>query len=211
MRSSLLFFFAGCTAVALLGACATQKSAARSLAAQKLGCPEDSIKMSREDHRIYSATGCGLTVRIACHDPYDSTGAAKGWADPLTAGNRAECEDIIDRPPVAKTGTAGTTTTTSAQAAQNAQATGEFDRDLAAKVLTAAADRARTCRAPNGPTGEGQARVTFASDGTVSSIELDERYANNEAGRCVQRELTRVSVTRFDGGPVTVKKSFVVE
>ena len=183
--------------LALTG-CATQKTAARQLAANDLGCPEDAVRITKdkEDKRLYSATGCGNTVRIACHDPYDSTGASKGWGDHLTAGNRAQCETIIDRP-VAKT------TTTSARV---------FDRELAAKLVSAAAERARTCGAPSGgPRGEGRLRMTFANDGTVQSVEIEAPFADTEAGRCVEREMTRVSLPRFDGEPVAVRKAFQID
>ena len=181
-----------------LAGCGTQKMAARELAARDLGCPEDSVRITKDkdDKRLYSATGCGNTVRVACHDPYDSTGASKGWGDHVTARNRVDCETIIDRP-------AAKTTTTNARV---------FDRDLAAKLVTAAADRAKTCGAPSGgPRGEGHLRMTFANEGTVQSVEIDAPFADTEAGRCVEREMTRVVLPRFDGEPVAVKKTFVVD
>ena len=75
-------------------ACATQRSAVRDLAARELACPEDAIDLGRDEGKLYRATGCGMSIRIACHDPHDSTGAAWGWADPLTAGNRVVCERV---------------------------------------------------------------------------------------------------------------------
>lgn len=185
------------TTLALSG-CATQKTAARQLAANDLGCPEDAVRITKdkEDKRLYSATGCGNTVRIACHDPYDSTGASKGWGDHVTSGKRSVCETIIDRP-------AAKTTTTSARV---------FDRELAAKLVSAAAERARTCGAPSGgPRGEGHLRMTFANEGTVQNVELEAPFADSEAGRCVEREMMRVVLPRFDGEAVTVRKAFQVD
>lgn len=178
--------------------CGTQKMAARELAANDLGCPEDAVRITKdkEDPRLYRATGCGNTVRVACHDPYDSTGASKGWGDHVTARNRVSCESIIDRP-------AAKTTTTNARV---------FDRELAAKLVAAAADRAKTCGAPSGgPRGEGHLRMTFANDGTVQDVALDAPFADTETGRCVDREMRRVVLPRFDGEPVAVKKTFVVD
>jgi hypothetical protein len=183
---------------ALTCACATQKTAVRQLAARELACPEDALDIDKEDRRIYRVTGCGSTVRVACHDPHESTGASWGWTDPLTAGKRAECETIIDRP-------ASKTETTSARPAA-------FDRELAAKLVGGAAELARTCGAPSGgPRGEGHARITFASEGTVERVELEAPFTQSEAGRCVEREMMRVSLPRFDGGPVTVRKAFRVD
>jgi hypothetical protein len=182
------------------GGCATQKSAARAIAARELGCPEDSIHIVGDDKRMYHASGCGASVRIACHDPYDSTGAEWGWTDPLTSGKRSQCEALVG-------GGVKTTQTTSASATS-----ATFDRELAAKLLASAVERARTCGAPSGgPRGEGHARITFANQGTVERVELDPSFVDTEAGRCVEREMTRVSLPRFDGGPVTVKKAFLVD
>jgi len=182
--------------VALTTACATQKTAVRNLAERELACPGDAIEISKDEPRVYSASGCGMTVRIACHDPHESTGAQWGWSDPLTAGNRAECEKILDRPqqPV---------TVTSAPLFA-------FDRDLAAKLLSSATERAKSCGAPNGPRGKGTARVTFATNGSVSAVEIEAPFENSEEGRCVKRELERVSMPGFSGTPVTVKKAFEI-
>ena len=126
--------------------------------------------------------------------------APSGWTDPLTSGKRSECEALV--------GGGVKTQTTSARTSDG----GAFDRELAAKLLTAAVERAKTCGAPSGgPRGEGHARITFANQGTVERIELDPSFVDTEAGRCVEREMTRVSLPRFDGAPVTVKKAFVVD
>lgn len=50
--------------------------------------------------------------------------------------------------------------------------------------------------------------MTFANEGTVQSVELEPPFADTEAGRCVEREMTRVVLPRFDGEPVAVKKAF---
>src|SRR5688500_15623904 len=107
MKKSMLALRSSISLAALaLAGCGTQKMAARELAARDRGCPEDAVRITKdkENKRLYSATGCGNTVRVACHDPYESTGASKGWGDHVTARNRAVCESIIDRP-AAKTTT----------------------------------------------------------------------------------------------------------
>lgn len=183
-------------------ACATTHTAVRDLAAQELACPRDAIDLAHDEgHHVYRASGCGASVRIACYDPNDSTGAQWGWADPLTAGNRVRCERIIDRPQA---------TTTNATVPAPAPKAGEFDKALAAKLLGAAADRARTCSVPGGVSGPGRAHITFAGDGTVTAVDLDAPFRDTEVGRCVVREMQRSSTTAFTGGPVTVAKSFEV-
>jgi hypothetical protein len=52
--------------------------------------------------------------------------------------------------------------------------------------------------------------LTFSTDGSISAIELDAPFRDTEVGRCVTREMSRVSLTPFDGQPVTVGKHFVI-
>ena len=52
--------------------------------------------------------------------------------------------------------------------------------------------------------------MTFSTDGSISAIVLDAPFRDTEVGRCVTREMSRVSLTPFDGGPVTVGKHFVI-
>jgi hypothetical protein len=187
-----------------LTGCATQRAAVRNVAAQQLACPEDAIKISRDEGRLYRATGCGLSVRIACHDPHESTGAAWGWADPLTAGKRAECEPIIDRPVVT------TSATTQPPTQPKASSATGFDRERAAQLLALAAERAKSCGGADGARGNGAARVTFASDGAVLGVELAPPFESTETGSCVRSEFSRVSVPAFGGSAVTVRKQFEV-
>jgi hypothetical protein len=206
---------AGTAALGLLLGCATTKSAVRQLASRDLGCPDDEIRINRDEDGIYYATGCGNTIRVTCHDPYVSTGgtgANWGVADPATAGNRVKCDRLLDAPasttmkPANTAMATGTTTVTSAPARGRA----EFDRALAAKLLGAAADRAQSCGAPGGPTGSGRAHVTFGTDGTIASVTLEPPFADNEVGRCVVREIQRVSLPAFTGDSVLVAKTFEV-
>jgi hypothetical protein len=185
--------------------CATRGTAVRDHAAQELGCPSSSVHVQHVSGHVYSASGCGASIDVACYDPYESTGAHKGWADGATAGNRVRCESLLQRPQA----------TTSAKVAQpQAQQVGapgaarEFDRALAARLLAASAERARTCALPGGPAGNGRARITFAPDGAISSLEIEPPFADTEVGRCVAREMSRVSLPAFDGGPVSLGKHF---
>ncbi len=179
--------------------CATNGTAVRGIAAQELQCPSSSIRVSRVDAHIYRATGCGSSVEVACYDPYESTGAAKGWADGATAGNRSRCESLLSR-----------STVTSAPAPRATTSIG-FDRQLAAKLLDASTARARSsCSQRGGPTGEGHARITFAPDGSISTVALDAPFADTDVGRCLAEEISHVSLPAFDGGPVTVGKHFAI-
>ncbi|MDB4939360.1 MAG: hypothetical protein JWP87_6332 [Labilithrix sp.] len=187
-------------ALSTLTACSTTATAVRDTAAQELACPRSSIRLEHVDRRIYRATGCGGSVEVACYDPQESTGAQKGWADPLTAGKRSRCETLGTRP-----------TLTSSVATRVAATRGGFDRELAAKLLAASADRARTtCARRGGPTGPGHARITFAPDGSMASVDVEAPFAGTEVGACVAEELSRVSLPPFEGSAVTLGKHFEI-
>jgi hypothetical protein len=66
------------------------------------------------------------------------------------------------------------------------------------------------CRQPDGQTGPGSATVTFAPDGTVSSVTMDPPYAGTKAGDCVAGQFKRAKVNAFDGASRTIKHSFEV-
>lgn len=203
-----LAFVGGCL-LAFVGGCSTTRGAVRDLASRELACPPDEVSVAGSDATYYQASGCGRSLRIMCHDPNDTTGgsSAANWgaADPLTAGNRVRCESLIDRP--------ASTTTTSATLpkAKTEDARGEFDRPLAAKLLTAAAERAKTCGVAGSVTGTGRAHVTYSPDGAVLAVDLEPPFRETEPGRCVARELSRSSVAAFEGPNVTVVKNFAVD
>lgn len=200
--------FALLVPLGVLAGCATKNTAIRNVAERELGCPASSIKLEKEDGRVVRATGCGESARIACHDPHASTGASWGATDPLTAGNRVVCERVLDRPQASAPAPAKAK---GPPADKTVDLDRTFDKALAAKLLGASVERARTCKGPTGPTGSGKARITFANDGTVASVDVGAPFADTKAGRCVARELSRVSLPPFDGEPVTVTKSFDVD
>jgi len=66
------------------------------------------------------------------------------------------------------------------------------------------------CKKEGGVTGPGTASVTFATDGTVSSVTMDPPYAGTPAGDCVAGHFKRTKVSPFQGSPQTLKHSFEV-
>jgi hypothetical protein len=188
--------------VVVFAGCATTGTAVQQTAGQTLACPNDSIRVKRIDHHTYVATGCGSSVEVLCYDPYESTGAARAVFDGTTAGNRVHCETLLAPQPSLTAAIAAPSTTPSAAS---------FDKPLAAKLLSASADRvARSCGARGGPIGEGHARVTFSADGSVTNVDPEPPFRDTDVGACVSRELARTSLPAFDGGPITVRKSFSI-
>jgi hypothetical protein len=100
--------------------------------------------------------------------------------------------------------------TTGAEVPAAAARPAAFDRAMAARLVGAVIERANACQSTDGPTGKGHAILTFAPDGTVSGVELDEPFRDTEVGRCVIDELRQISVRPFAGGPVTVGKAFEI-
>lgn len=85
-----------------------------------------------------------------------------------------------------------------------------FSPDAAAQSLARQIDAAQECRASNGPVGTSHARITFASSGEVTNVELEPPYAGTEVGTCVEKHLRRAAVPEYDGDPITVGKYFSI-
>lgn len=88
---------------------------------------------------------------------------------------------------------------------------GAFDRAAAVTALGSAATSAQSCKMLGGPTGTGQAMVTFAPSGRVTSASVSGDFAGSTVGGCVARLFRNARVPAFSGEAVTVKKSFSIE
>jgi predicted Zn finger-like uncharacterized protein len=87
----------------------------------------------------------------------------------------------------------------------------EFSRSAATSALGAAAGSARSCKKPDGPTGGGKVKVTFAPSGNVTSAQVQGApFAGTSVGGCVAGVFRGARVPPFDGSPVTVTKSFTI-
>jgi hypothetical protein len=85
-----------------------------------------------------------------------------------------------------------------------------FDRGVAASAL--AAVNVQSCARPDGPTGLGHVSVTFAPSGVVASAIVDGgAFPVTAVGSCISIRFRGTRVPAFDGGPVTVGRSFFVK
>ncbi|MBX3227513.1 MAG: protein kinase [Labilithrix sp.] len=66
------------------------------------------------------------------------------------------------------------------------------------------------CKKEGGVTGPGTATVTFAPDGSVTSVAIDAPYAGTPTGDCVAGQFKRQKTTPWQGSPQSVKHSFEV-
>ncbi len=87
----------------------------------------------------------------------------------------------------------------------------EFDRAAAMSALGGAAGAAKGCKKPDGPTGGGKVRVTFAPSGNVTSATVEgPPFAGTPVGGCVASAFRGARVPPFEGSPVAVSKSFSI-
>jgi hypothetical protein len=84
-----------------------------------------------------------------------------------------------------------------------------FDRGAAAGALGDAKRNLAVCWHPDDPPASGHAQVTFASDGQVSSVDIDQPPFQNDPSRiCIAAIFFRAKVPAFAGSPVAVGISF---
>lgn len=87
--------------------------------------------------------------------------------------------------------------------------TAPFDRGAAAAALGAI--NVQSCKKPDGPTGTGHVKVTFAPNGSVSSAVVDGGpFPGTPVGGCIAGKFRGAHVPAFSGAPVGVGKSFTI-
>ena len=87
--------------------------------------------------------------------------------------------------------------------------TAPFDRGAATAAL--AGVNAQSCKKPDGPTGSGHVKITFAPNGSVSSAVVDGGpFPGTPVGGCVAGKFRGAHIPAFSGGPVSVGKSFTI-
>ncbi len=77
-------------------------------------------------------------------------------------------------------------------------------------ALGRASGRAASCKRSGGPSGSGQANVTFSPDGHVSAVSVSGSFAGSAVGRCVQAAFRGATVPPFRGSPVSVARTFTI-
>ena len=91
------------------------------------------------------------------------------------------------------------------------KAKGEFSRDAARSALAGAAGAASGCKKKGGPTGRGRVTVTFAPSGRATQATVGAPFAGTSVGSCAAAAFRSARVPPFDGGAVTVSKSFFIK
>lgn len=83
-----------------------------------------------------------------------------------------------------------------------------FDREAASSRMRSI--NVSVCAQNGGPSGSGRAMLTFEPSGTVSSVSVTTPFSGTFVGSCVTRQLSRIHVEPFSGGPVVLSRSFVI-
>lgn len=83
-----------------------------------------------------------------------------------------------------------------------------FDRGAAASALGAVS--VQSCKRPDGPTGSGHVKVTFAPDGSASAATVNGPFAGTDVGTCIEAKYRSARVPAFNGTPTNVGKSFTI-
>jgi hypothetical protein len=87
-----------------------------------------------------------------------------------------------------------------------------FDASAARESIVAAASRAQSCRAPDGPKGTSSVLITFAPSGRVTqTVVADPPLAGTTVGGCVAAAMRSASVPAYNGERVTVSKRVTIE
>jgi predicted Zn finger-like uncharacterized protein len=87
--------------------------------------------------------------------------------------------------------------------------TAPFDRGAAQGALGGV--NVQSCKKPDGPTGSGHVKITFAPNGSVSSAVVDGGpFPGTPVGGCIAGKFRGAHVPPFGGGPVSVGKSFTI-
>ncbi len=86
-----------------------------------------------------------------------------------------------------------------------------FDKSAANGALDIAAVKAKSCYRDGKIAGAGQAKVTFAASGQVTTVLLLGPFAGTSEGLCIASKFRRAKMTPFFGAPVLVTRPFTIE
>jgi hypothetical protein len=86
-----------------------------------------------------------------------------------------------------------------------------FDPYKVREAVTAVTDSlSNVCSSDAGPNGAGHVKLTFASSGTVTSVEIDLPFDGTAVGKCIVTKLRAVRIAPFEGESQTVGKNFLI-
>jgi hypothetical protein len=174
---------------------------AQTRAANDFGCDSSQVDVTPIGGGAYRATGCGYAATYVCQP----SAKPRWFGDSSALESSHICQreaEPAPRPVVAFN--------TQAPPRREAPARG-FNKEAAVAAATVAASFAAECKQEDGPRGEGTVHMTFDPSGRVSRVSVDAPYEGTAVGQCVIGRFHRVTVPAFEGEPVKVRKTFLVE
>jgi hypothetical protein len=86
------------------------------------------------------------------------------------------------------------------------------DEDALQQALAQAAQRAKGCHVPGGPTGNVRVSITFASSGEVTGATVQGAlFSNTLEGECIAAKFRSVQIPPFTGGDFVAHKTVAIE
>jgi hypothetical protein len=86
------------------------------------------------------------------------------------------------------------------------------DEDALQQALTQAAQRAKSCHVPGGPTGNARVSVTIAPNGEVTGATvLGSLFSSTLEGECIAAKFRSIHIPPFTGGDFMARKTVAIE
>jgi TolB-like protein len=128
---------------------------------------------------------------------------APSWEDALSTAAPGAC------PPTATRSTPAPSPAASAPAPARDVDLAPFDRATASRRLVDVTNGVYACDRADAPKRRtGIANVTFANDGKVERVDLDDTYETTATGECVRARFSSVAVAPFRGPRATLSQRF---
>jgi predicted Zn finger-like uncharacterized protein len=155
-----------------------------------------------------TTTASGAAKAVAAGNPKAGTAATPATAEKVEKPVEKPAEKPKDlASEMAKAGGGGG----AAAPAGGNESAAPFDRGAAGAAMSGAAAAAQSCKKPDGPTGGGHVKVTFAPNGSVSSAVADAPpFAGTAVGGCVAAKFRAIHIPAFAGSAQGVGKSFTI-
>jgi len=166
---------------------------------------QDPTSRTHEQLAFSTSAAGQFTVELVRTDGVAPAGLVRGQVTVRSLGSSSSFPFVLTgaRAPVARVTVAWDSRLVAAEAPN------PFDRSAAASAM--ARVQVASCERLGGQTGPGHVTIRFSPSGEVTSALVDAPYRGTDVGSCVARLFQQtVRVPPFDGGSVTVGKSFFI-
>ncbi len=142
--------------------------------------------------------------------PSDPAPTATGSSEPAPSATTTTSASAAGSPATPPSATPKPNATPSAKPSAAPLDPNVFDPAMARTKLDYANGVLAICKKSDGPSGKGNARVTFAPNGSPSVVSIEPPFENTAVGTCVRGQLMRAKTSPFQGTPQTIPYTFTV-